>query len=191
MKPNSHSHLPRLAPELYRGFAAVHWVMTIDGRRIGWLTTDFHLRCREALLHAMVKYHLLSPAYCLMPDHGHFVWMGINRSADLALAADFFRRHTTASLTPFRWQKEAYDHLLRDTERTRSALSDACRYVLENPVREGLVEGWEDYEFSGAVLPGYPDVDPRRRDFHDVYWKIYTKKIEAVDHPPCSMESAP
>lgn len=177
MSETEHGHLPRLAPESYRGLAVVHWVMTIDDRRTGWLTPQFHAECREALLHAMVKYHALCPAYCLMPDHAHFVWMGIDDSADLALAAEFFRRQTTPLLSPVHWQKEPFDHVLREYERTRGAFGSVCYYVLANPVRKGLVEKWSDWSFSGAVLPGYPDVDPRREDFWDVFWRIYNRRV--------------
>jgi hypothetical protein len=30
-------HLPRLAPELYRGFAVVQWTVTLERRATGWL----------------------------------------------------------------------------------------------------------------------------------------------------------
>ena len=161
MDESKHGHLPRLAPEYYRGLAVVHWVMTVDDRRTGWLTPEFHVRCRETLLHTMVRYHLLSPVYCLMPDHAHFVWMGVDDTADLTLAAEFFRRQTNALLAPMNWQREPFDHVLREKERKHGAFGAVCHYVLENPVRKGLVERWANWKFSGASLPGYPDVDPR------------------------------
>lgn len=174
----SRSHLPRLADEFYRGRAVVHWTMCIRDRQTGWLTREFHLRCREALLHAMVHYQALSPAYCLMPDHAHFVWMGLSETTDLARAAEFFRRQTGSHLKPFEWQKEPFDHVLREEERRHGAFAAVCHYVMENPVRKELVTDWRRYEFSGTVLPGYPDLDPRREDFWDVFWKIYNAKVE-------------
>ncbi len=33
--------LPRLEPGFYRGQAYVHWVMTIEGRKTGWLVRSF------------------------------------------------------------------------------------------------------------------------------------------------------
>jgi len=39
--------------ETYRGFASVHWTMTVDHRRTGWLDERFHLQLRELLLHTM------------------------------------------------------------------------------------------------------------------------------------------
>jgi putative transposase len=172
-----HGHLPRLAPEHYQGLAVAHWTMTIQDRRTGWLTPEFHVRCREALLHTMVRYHLVNPAYCLMPDHGHFVWMGVASESDQSLAAEFFRRQTNAILCPLRWQKESYDHVLRENERMRGAFQTVCHYVLENPVRKGLVPAWDGYEFSGAAVPGYPDLQPRRDDYWEVFWKIYNAKV--------------
>jgi REP element-mobilizing transposase RayT len=156
--------------------AVIHWVMAVDDRQTGWLTPAFHAQCREALLHTMVRCSLLNPVYCLMPDHAHFVWMGIEDSADLMLAAGFFRRQTNILLAPFHWQREAYDHVLRASERKGDAFCDACGYVLEHPVRKQLCVTWQDYPYSGAILPGYPDVDPRRSDFWDVFWKIYGRR---------------
>lgn len=83
-------HLPRLAPEFYRGFAVVHWVMTVDRRATGWLDALRHAQFREALLDTTVRYEMLCPTYCLMPDHAHFVWMGIAPTTDQRLAATFF-----------------------------------------------------------------------------------------------------
>jgi REP element-mobilizing transposase RayT len=178
VKPfNARGHLSRLTPEFYRGFAMVHWTMTVHDRRTGWLTEQFHARCREALVHTLVRYGLLCPAYCLMPDHAHFVCVGIEDTSDQKLAVEFFRRQTNASLAPHCWQREAYDHVLREEERTRGAFSAGCSYVLDNPARKGLAQNRDEYPFSGAMLPGYPDVDPRREDFWDVFWKIYNAKV--------------
>ena len=50
-RPQLH-HLPRLAPEFYRGFAAVFWTITLERRATGWLDAAFHAQFRELLLHA-------------------------------------------------------------------------------------------------------------------------------------------
>ena len=68
----------------------VHWVMTVDRRATGWLDALRHAQFREALLHTMVRYDLLCPTYCLMPDHAHFIWMGIAPKTDQRGAATFF-----------------------------------------------------------------------------------------------------
>jgi len=42
------------------------------------------------------------------------------------------------------WQEESFDHVLRSAENTGAKL----QYVLENPVRLGLVSGWQEYRWS-------------------------------------------
>jgi len=42
------------------------------------------------------------------------------------------------------WQKESYDNLIRG----REDLTNKIDYVLNNPVKAGLVDNWEDWEFS-------------------------------------------
>ncbi len=171
-------HLPRLSPEYYRGFTFVHWVMAIEARATGWLTPLFHSRFREAMMHAIVRYELMCPVYCLMPDHLHVIWIGCAPQSDQKVAATFFRRTTNLLLSPNKWQREPFDHVLREEERNCGAFQATCQYVLENPVRKNLSVQWKEYAFSGAVLPGFPDLDPRRGDFWEVFWKIYNRKLE-------------
>jgi hypothetical protein len=40
-QPEMH-HLPRLAPEFYRGFVVVQWTLTLERRATGWLDDLFH-----------------------------------------------------------------------------------------------------------------------------------------------------
>lgn len=175
--PGPHGHLPRLIPEFYRGQACVHWVMTVQERASGWLHEQFHAPWRETMLHSLARHDLVCPVYCLMPDHAHFIWLGTSDRSDQRKAVAFFRRTTNPLLAPHRWQREAYDHVLRENERKRGAFSAACQYVLENPVRKNLVTERADYPFSGALVPGYPDLDPRRGDFWEVFWKVYQRMI--------------
>lgn len=42
------------------------------------------------------------------------------------------------------WQKESYDHYVRDEKEMRNIVS----YILNNPVKAGLVKEWAEYEFS-------------------------------------------
>ena len=173
-----HAHLPRLAPEFYRGFAVVHWVMTIDRRATGWLDALRHAQFREALIHTMVRDEMFCPAYCLMPDHGHFVWMGIAPTTDQRRAAAFFRRATNGLLAPQRWQQEPYDGVLREEQRKRGVFQSVCEYGRENPVRAGMAATANDYAYSSAIVPGFPDLEPYREDFWSVFWSVYNAKVE-------------
>ena len=181
-KPELPDWLPRLADGFYRGLRSVHWQMTLDQRRKGWLTPGFHSRFRELLLHTMARHHLLCPAYCLMPDHLHLLWMGVAEAADQRKAARFFRTHVNtllgSALAGARFQKQAYDHVLRQHERGADAVRGMAGYILQNPVRAGLVTRAEDWPHLGAMLPGYPTLHPLAEGYWDKFWKIRAARIE-------------
>ena len=69
--------------------------------------------------------------------------------------------------------------MLREHEREHGAFGIVANYVFENPVRAGLVAAWRDYTHLGALVPGYPDLDPRDEDYWERFWRIYAKLIEA------------
>jgi putative transposase len=169
------SKLPRLPPDWYRGGAAVIWTHTIEQRAKGWLDAAFHARFREVLVHAGARYSLVCPAYVLMPDHWHVVWLGVAGASDQRTATRFLRQHLQPHLGAARLQDRAHDHVLREGERERGAFVSAVSYVRENPVRAGLCATWVDWEFAGAAIAGYPDLDPRADDFWDVFWRIHAK----------------
>jgi putative transposase len=91
-------------------------------------------------------------AYCLMPDHLHLVCEAEDDGCDLQ---EFVRRfkQTTAFEWKRRtgrrlWQSSYYDHVLRETESTRSVV----QYLLENPVRAKLVAHPADYPHCGSFV---------------------------------------
>ncbi|HEY3762674.1 MAG TPA: hypothetical protein VGN23_13085 [Verrucomicrobiae bacterium] len=167
-------YLPRLDPEFYRGDAAVHWSLTIFDRKTGWLDDLFHSRFRELMVHVAVREGLFCPAYCLMPDHLHLLWIGLRRDSDQMNGMSFLRTHLARLLSPHKFQPQAYDHVLRQEERKRNAFAKTCFYILANPVRDGLIKESERWPFCGAVIPGYPDLHPLDQDFWPLFWRLYT-----------------
>jgi REP element-mobilizing transposase RayT len=185
-------HLPRLLRHHYQGHAVVFWTFTLAGHARGWLTAALHGTFRELLLHAAAREHLFCPAYCLMPDHLHLVWMGLRRESDQLNAVRFLRRHLTPALGPDRkWQHQAHDHVLREDERRRDAFARTCFYVLANPVRARLVERERDWPYLGAVVPGYPDLQPLAENFWKTFWKLYAQAREAEPSPPAKPPLSP
>ena len=91
-QPERH-HLPRLAPEFYQGFAAVQWTVTLEPRATGWLDTAFHADFRELLLHAAAREGLFCPAYVLMPDHLHLLWLGMRATSNQLQTMRFLRKY--------------------------------------------------------------------------------------------------
>lgn len=175
-----HSYLRRLTAETYRGLAMVHWSMAIAERKHGWLDTAHHAQIRELLLHTCARYELVCPAYCLMPDHGHFLWIGASAESDQQRAVAFFRRHWNRSLRASHCtlQLQPFDHVLRDKEREQDAFGTIANYIFENPVRAGLAADWRGYPFSGAIIPGRPDLDPRDENFFERFWRHWNARVE-------------
>jgi len=171
-----HAHLPRLPDPFYHGYAAVHWILTMDDRKSGWLNELFHARFREVLLHAAGRYHISCPVYCLMPDHVHVIWIGTHMDSNQQHAMKFFKRYIAGHLHPFKLQKQSYDNVLREKDRERNAFQSTCYYILENPVRAGLISTANTWPFSGALVPGYPDLSPHTDVYWDLFWRLYAGK---------------
>jgi putative transposase len=162
MNSGMQGHLPRLDNAFYRGAAVVHWVFTLAERATGWLDDGVHGQARELMVHTMVRYELLCPVYCVMPDHMHLLWMGVSESSNQQKASTFFRRHLNGVLSSkgVRLQKQSYDHVLKEHERERNAFEKIAWYILENPVRAGLVKDRSEWAYSGCIVPGFPDWNP-------------------------------
>jgi len=112
-------------------------------------------------------YHL--HVYCLMPTHGHLLidlqdipQPSLPKSGQhytaLSHAMKLFKGRTgyacrklLGGTGPF-WQDESYDHVVRD-EKEFERIVD---YILNNPVKAGLVKHWQDWPhtyISENLLP--------------------------------------
>ena len=178
MSLQQRKRLPRLPRPFYQGHAAVHWVQAIAGRSMGWLDGTYHFRFRELMIHTAARYRLVCPVYNLMPDHQHIIWMGSDPHSDQLNAMAFLRTHLEKAMAPVRFQRQAYDRLLRRREREKGALAGTCRYILENPVRKNLVATPEDWPYHGTIAPGYPLWDPLHERFWERFWTVYGHLLE-------------
>jgi REP element-mobilizing transposase RayT len=166
--------LPRLPREYYQGDAVVHWTLTMFDHARGWVSDLFHSQFREVMLHASVREGLFCPAYCLMPDHIHLLWMGLRLDSDQRNAMAFLRTYLGPLVAPAKFQPQPHDHVLRAEDRRRDAFAKGCRYVLENPLRAKLVEKITDWKLLGSVVPGYPKLHPIEDDYWKKFWELYT-----------------
>ena len=146
-------------------------------RTTGWLNDAFHLRFREHMLHAAAREGLLCPAYCLMPDHIHLVWMGLRPSTDQRNAMAFLRTLLEPGLKTTAFQHQAHDHIMRPEERRRSHFASTCTYILNNPVEAGLVENATEWPYHGCVVPGYPKLHPLEPGYWGKLWRIHMKLL--------------
>jgi REP element-mobilizing transposase RayT len=170
-------YLPRLAREQYQGNAVVHWTLPIAQRGTGWLNAAFHAHFREIMLHAAAREGLYCPTYCLMPDHLHLVWLGLRRESDQRNGMKFLREQLAPALRPQRFQHQAHDHVLRESERQKRVFSKVCFYIVDNARKAGLVARPEDWPYAGAIVPGYPAMSPLAEKFWPLFWKLYASAL--------------
>jgi putative transposase len=87
-------------------------------------------------------------AYCIMPDHVHLYIKnrGLRHLSRIiaGLKVDTCRRAIGRRLT---WQRGYWDEIIRGFQ----APAEVVKYVLDNPVRAGLVEDFRDYPFQGLA----------------------------------------
>jgi len=179
--PEHTGRLHRLGSGAYVGFACVHWTMAMENRSVGWLNDLLHARLREAILHSCARYGLVCAVYTLMPDHAHFLFMGVHEGADQRVAVRLLRRQWNLLLgSDHELQRQPFDHLLREEEREREAFQSVAHYILENPVRASLVARREDWPFSGCMVPGYPSLDPRSVGFWESFWMAHAAAMRKV-----------
>ncbi len=105
-------------------------------------------------------------------------------STDQLNAMKFLRTELEPALGKGRtWQHQAYDHVLKEEERRRNAFASVCFYILENPVRAKLVSVRDQWSFLGAIVPGYPRLDPLNEEFWEIFWKLYVQRREEETFP--------
>lgn len=99
-------------------------------------------------------------AYCVMPDHVHFVAQGRTASSNVSRfvsqgkqrTAYLLRREVSRGF----WQRGCWDHMLRRA----GDCENLVWYAWMNPVRRGIVGQPEDYARSGAFPGSWPKASP-------------------------------
>lgn len=93
-----------------------------------------------------------------MPDHQHLIITGTSLNSDIWNALVSYKQKTgywmSLNRINFSWQKDFYDHVIRRDEN----LATQVRYILDNPVRKGLVSTWQEYLFKGSIGCNLEDV---------------------------------
>jgi len=190
MNPKGHDYLKRLSPEYYRGQAYVHWSLTMEDRKTGWLIPIFYYKFREILTHAAFRFGFCCPIYCCMPDHIHLLWVGILSGCDQRNAMRYFRKQLNPVLEKLgvQFQLQPYDHVLREEERERAAFEEVAEYIARNPERKKLVppDGFAKYSYTGCLVPGYPELKPFEADYWDRFWRIYSHLLKNGLHVAAS-----
>ena len=124
--------------------------MCTDQRRIAFADVFNATTARDELLRTADAHAVEVSAYCFMQDHLHALFEGLSDDSKLISCADLFRRRTGLAYRSRErqrlWQQGYFDRLLRSDEATISVV----KYILENPVRAGLVRDLGDYPYCGS-----------------------------------------
>lgn len=99
-------------------------------------------------------------AFCIMPNHVHLVCTPLVEATGsyhaISAIMHSLKGHTAHEAnqilerTGTFWQHESYDHVIRDEDELRRIIT----YVLNNPVKAGLVDHAEHWEWSYST-PSY------------------------------------
>ena len=150
-------HLPRLDPEAYRGEKHVSFTATVLRRQHLFTSHEVVDASIAALREQCQSHERECLVYCFMPDHVHMIMHGLCQRSDSLEAHNDWKGATGKVLAHHypgsqHWQPQSYDHVLRSYEYERGALRNMIRYILQNPVRAGLVAEWQEYPFLGSLI---------------------------------------
>ena len=121
------------------------WFVTIctETPRINSLCTP---QAAEPLLRGISDYHVKFKWYVdiavLMPDHLHII-ASVPQMVSLSEVIRSFKRWSARELK-ISWQRGFFEHRLR----SYSSANQKFKYVLNNPVRAGLVESADQWPFT-------------------------------------------
>jgi putative transposase len=108
----------------------------------------FTCACMELLESLCQEYSIRPFVYCFMPDHIHMIVAVEGNISIIAFVQTFKSKATIESYKhDFEgkiFQSRFYDRFIRSDQN----LQNEIRYVLENPVRAGIVVDYRDYPYS-------------------------------------------
>ena len=142
---------PRLDPALYFGLRRYFLTFCCAKRHPWFVRSEVVALVLDQILNTAQRSDVAVIAYCFMPDHAHLLIEGCTDTADAAAFVHQAKQRTGYACVRKwggqLWQPSYYDHVLRDEDATLAV----ARYIVDNPVRAGLVKSPRDYAFSGST----------------------------------------
>jgi REP element-mobilizing transposase RayT len=141
----------RLPKEFYKGETSIAFTLCLKGDIQPFISSETVGIFTDILSIVVRKTVCIVPVYCFMPDHQHLIITGTRSHSDIWKAMISYKQQTgfwmSANNQNIRWQKDFYDHVIRADE----DMVAQVKYILDNPVRRGLVSSWQDYPFKGSI----------------------------------------
>jgi putative transposase len=149
----------RLPPDEYVGTAISFVTICSADRTVIFQDASRSNIAIAALRHASQLQYFLVHAFCLMPDHVHFLLEGTTPGSDLVRFVARWKQQTSYlvrhDLPKGFWQRRFYDHILRSGDD-----ADAVAwYIWMNPVRKGMIAEPHQYPFSGSFSLDWPKIN--------------------------------
>lgn len=140
----------RLPKEYYKGEVSVAFTLCLNGDVLP-IKSEIVSIFTDILTSVITKTSCVVPVYCFMPDHQHLIITGTKSDSDIWNMIVSYKQKTgfwmSVNKPEIRWQKDFYDHVIRKQE----DIATQVRYILDNPVRKGLVLSWQEYLFKGSI----------------------------------------
>lgn len=149
----------------YKGSAYVYFI-TICTHDKQHFFSNFKVAniIKDEIGHRMINETKLF-CYSIMPDHLHmllsltenYTKKGADKSVGKRTLQNWvsaYKRYTSRianqlfEIKPL-WQKNFYDHIVRNEE----SLIKVAEYIVNSPVRKGMVSEWEEYPYSRIIDP--------------------------------------
>jgi REP element-mobilizing transposase RayT len=149
-----HSHLRRL-DYIWIEHPILFITTYTNGRRKILASAETAPILVEEWHHAYERHGWHIGRYVVMPEHVHFFCAPGNDAKNLSQFMKCWKEWTskrikrTCDLDGVVWHAEFFDHLLRSHE----SYAQKWDYVLQNPVRAGLVQNINEWPWQGEVEP--------------------------------------
>lgn len=142
----------RLPQDAYKGLKRYFITINTFNRNRYFISRENCLFVYKYLLSILKKYNFEAFIFLFMPDHLHLLIEAQKLECNLEkfikefkqFSGFYFKKEYDKKL----WSTSYYDHILRSNE----YIGKIVWYILNNPVRKGLVEDWHDYKYWGSTI---------------------------------------
>lgn len=157
MKKTIRERKHRLDSKIYQGKIIVSFTLCVKNRKELFNEKGIYNIFESIFLNELKKYNCEAYVYLFMPDHAHILLSGKEGDSDIKKCIDGFKQQTGfwlyKNLPIYKWQKDYYDHILRKDEELKTQIE----YILNNPVRAGIVEEWKNYKLKGSTVYNFDE----------------------------------
>lgn len=141
----------RLPLENYIGQIITSFTICIFNSKQIFVTESIFKSIELIFFESLQKFDCESHIHLFMPNHCHLLIGGKSPTSNLWKCIFDFKQRSGYWLSKnnynVKWQKDFYDHTLRKDE----DIVKQVRYILENPIRKGIVDYWKNYKFKGST----------------------------------------